>query len=143
MRFVCFGDDMPSKNDKDIHYITSVQTECCFSDALRKLNVNIHDVEHLRNCPENLKGRNFDDVIKLFPRVDGNYSMVDEIFSQYVPKEKWASVAITGKDGKPFYIKDNWLKFQIIMRCEKAVVRIGGNNRLLNKLIKGGLKNGT
>jgi len=137
MKVICFGDNlMPSKNDKDIHYITSVQTKYCFSDALRKLNVNIHDVECLRNCPENLKGRNFDDdVITLYPRYDGNYSMVDEIFNQYAPKEKWASVAITGKDGKPFYIKDDWLKFQIIMRCEKAIVGIGGNNRLLNKLI--------
>ena len=127
MNFVFHSGTIKSKNDEDIHKIPSFRTEECFSKALHNLkcyNKQYTDV--------NL---NFNEDIHLYPREDGNYSMVDEIFNQYIPKEKWASVAITGKDGKPFYIKDKDLIFQMIMRCEKSIVGINGNNKLLNKLI--------
>ena len=127
MNFVFHSGTIKSKNDEDIHNISSFRTEECFSEALHNFKYYTKQYTDVNI--------NFNECIHLYPREDGDYSMVDEIFNQYAPKEKWASVAITGKDGKPFYIKDDWLKFQIIMRCEKAVVGIGGNNRLLNKLI--------
>lgn len=133
MNFVCHSGEIISKNDNQHHYLGAYHTANCFYNAI--MNLHCDSLEY-RNYDNNNKGKSSNEnTIHLYPREDGNYSMVDEIFEQYIPTEKWASVAITGKDGKPFYIKDDWLKFQIIMRCEKSVIGLGGNNTLLNKLI--------
>jgi len=126
MNFVCHGGTIQSINDKQLHRINPQETMICFKDALSKVKANAiiySDLPYDKN------------YISLFPRDDGNYSMVDELFEQFVPNEKWASVSITGKDGKPFYIKDKWLQYQIIMRCESSIIGVQGNNRLLNKII--------
>ena len=126
MNFCCTSGDVVSINDKQIHHVNAQETMSCFTNALSKVKTDKIIYSELSHD---------DNYIILKPRDDGNYTMVDELFEQFIPNEKWASVAITGKDGKPFYIKDEWLKFQIIMRCEQSVVGISGNNDLLNKLI--------
>jgi hypothetical protein len=126
MKFVCHGGDIISINDKQIHYVNSQETMRCFEEAL-------HNVELDKITYADLK-LDCNDGIHLYPREDGNYSMIDELF-QFIPNDKWASVAISGKDGKPFYIKDKNLRNQIIMRCETSIVGEQGNNHLLNKII--------
>ena len=96
MNFVCHGGRIQSINDGQSHRINAQQTVICFKDALNKVQ---NDVIVYSDLPH-------DGNIELFPRDDGNYSMIDELFEQFIPSEKWASVAISGKDGKPFYIKD-------------------------------------
>ena len=126
MNFVCHGRDVISINDKQIHYINAQETMRCFREALNNVKLDKITYADLRlNC---------NDSIHLYPRDDGNYSMVDELF-QFIPSDKWASVAISGKDGKPFYIKDKNLRNQIIMRCESSIIGVQGNNHLLNKII--------
>ena len=125
MNFVCHGGTIMSINDNKLHRINAQQTAICFEDALNKINTEVIVYSDL---PYN------DDYIELFPRDDGNYSMVDELF-QFIPSDKWASVAISGKDGKPFYIKDKDLRNEIIMRCETSIIGVQGNNHLLNKII--------
>ena len=127
MKFIFHSGTVKSINDGDFHKIPSFRTEECFSKALN--NFKYYEKQY---TDVDVK---YGEGIHLYPREDGNYSMVDEILNQFIPNEKWASVVISGKDGKPFYIKDEWLKFQIIMRCEQSVVGINGNNDLLNKLI--------
>jgi len=126
MNFVCHGGTVESINDKQIHRVNAQQTMICFKDALSKVETNAVIYSDL---PYD------DNYISLFPRDDGNYTMIDELFKQFIPNEKWASVAITGKDGKPFYIKNKELRNQIIMRCETSIVGIQGNNHLLNNII--------
>ena len=126
MNFVCHSGDIISINDKQIHYVNSRATMCCFTEALHKVKLDkVYYSDSKLNHNED---------IHLYPRNDGNYSMVDELF-QFIPSDKWASVAISGKDGKPFYIKDKDLRNEIIMRCETSISGINGNNRLLNKII--------
>ena len=125
MKFVTHGGTIMSINDNELHRINAQQTAICFEDALNKINTEVIVYSDL---PYN------DDYIELFPRDDGNYSMVDELF-QFIPSDKWASVAISGKDGKPFYIKDKDLQNEIIMRCETSIIGVQGNNHLLNKII--------
>ena len=97
MNFVCHSGDIISINDKQIHYVNSRATMRCFIEALHKVKLDkVYYSDSKLNHSEN---------IHLYPRSDGNYSMVDELF-QFIPSDKWASVAISGKDGKPFYIKD-------------------------------------
>ena len=126
MNFVCHGGTIESINDKQLHRINPQETMICFKDALSKVKTKAiiySDLPYDKN------------YISLFPREDGNYSMVDELFEQFIPSDKWASVAISGKDGKPFYIKDKDLRNQIIMRCESSIIGVQGNNYLLNKII--------
>ena len=126
MNFVCHGGTIISINDKQLHRIKPQDTMICFKDALSKVGTNAiiySDLPYDKN------------YISLFPRNDGNYSMIDELFEQFVPNQKWASVSITGKNGKPFYIKDKELRNEIIMRCENSIIGIQGNNQLLNKII--------
>lgn len=125
MKFVTHSGTIISINDKRLHRVNAQQTAICFKNALNKVNAETiiySDLSYDSN------------YIELFPRDDGNYSMVDELF-QFIPSDKWASVAISGKDGKPFYIKDKNLRNQIIMRCESSIVGVQGNNYLLNKII--------
>ena len=96
MNFVTHSGTIKSINDGQSHRINARQTAICFKDALNKVQ---NDVIVYSDLPH-------DGNIELFPRDDGNYSMIDELFEQFIPSEKWASVAISGKDGKPFYIKD-------------------------------------
>ena len=125
MKFVTHGGTIISINDKQLHRVNAQKTAICFKDALNKVKTEMIIYSDLP----------YDDgYIELFPRDDGNYSMVDELF-QFIPSNKWASVAITGKDGKPFYIKDKNLRNKIIMRCETSIGGIQGNNRLLNMII--------
>lgn len=127
MNFICYNGVVESINDKQIHFINSQQTMNCFKEAMSKTKIDkifYSDIKNLRD----------ENYINLNPRSDGNYTMVDELF-QFTPSDKWASVAITGKDGKPFYIKDKDLRNEIIMRCETSIVGIQGNNHLLNKII--------
>lgn len=131
MKFVCHGGGVESINDGDLHRINAQQTAICFKDALHK--VKVEKVIYYDD-PLHCKGYYNSSYIHLYPREDGNYSMIDELF-QFIPFERWASVAITGKDGKPFYIKDKWLRNQIIMRCESSIAGIHGNNHLLNMII--------
>jgi hypothetical protein len=131
MNFLCQGGTVKSINDGQEHYINPREVKDCFSEALENFKGNSHT---LCEGYGTFYHKDFRPII-LKPRSDGNYSMVDEIFQQFKPKEKWASVAITGKDGKPFYIKDKELVNEIIMRCDSAVAGIHGNNRLFNKLI--------
>jgi len=129
MNFVCYNGAVESINDKQIHFINSQQTMNCFKEALCKVKIDkifYSDIKDMDLHDEN--------YIHLHPRSDGNYSMIDELF-QFIPSDKWASVAISGKDGKPFYIKDKNLRNEIIMRCETSIVGEQGNNRLLNKII--------
>lgn len=127
MNFICKSGKITSINDGQIHIIPSHSTKDCFSKAISFVdNPNI-DLDY-KIVPH------ANDII-LKPRSDGNYSMIDELFKQFIPTEKWASVAITGKDGKPFYIKDKNLRNQIIMRCEISIIGVQGNNHLLNKII--------
>ena len=126
MNFVCHGGEVVSINDKQIHYVNAQKTMRCFTEALHKVKLDKVDYSDSK--------LNYNEDIHLYPRIDGNYSMVDELF-QFIPSDKWASVAISGKDGKPFYIKDKNLRNQIIMRCETSIIGVQGNNRLLNKII--------
>lgn len=98
MNFVFHSGTIKSKNDEDIHKISSFQTEECFSKALHNFKYYTKQYTDVNI--------NFNEDIHLYPREDGNYSMIDEIFKQFIPKEKWASVAITSENGKPFYIKN-------------------------------------
>lgn len=127
MNFICKGKSISSINDKYVHFVSSHSVKACFEDA-------ISCVDNPHVYLENKFGRHDSEII-LEPRDDGKYTMIDELFKQFVPSEKWASVAITGKDGKPFYIKDKELRYQIIMRCESSIVGIQGNNHILNKII--------
>lgn len=130
MNFVCYNGAVESINDKQIHFINSQQTMNCFKEALYKVKIDRIFYSDTKNV--DLHDENY---IHLHPRSDGNYSMIDELFQQFIPSDKWASVAISGKDGKPFYIKDKNLRNQIIMRCETSIVGEQGNNHLLNKII--------
>ena len=129
MNFVCYNGAVESINDKQIHFINSQQTMNCFKEALYKVKIDKIIYSDIKNV--DLYDENY---IHLHPRSDGNYSMIDELF-QFIPTDKWASVAISGKDGKPFYIKDKCLRNEIIMRCETSIVGEQGNNHLLNKII--------
>lgn len=133
MNFLCQGGTVKSINDGDEHYVNPRAVKDCFSEALENFKGD-PDSHTLCEGYGTFYHEDFRPII-LKPRSDGNYSMVDEIFQQFKPKEKWASVAITGKDGKPFYIKDKELVNEIIMRCDSAIVGVQGNNRLFNKLI--------
>ena len=126
MNFVCHSGEVVSINDKQSHYVNVQETMRCFTEALHKVKLDKLDYSDSK--------LNYNEDIHLYPRDDGNYSMVDELF-RFIPNEKWASVAISGKDGKPFYIKDKNLRNQIIMRCESSIVGVQGNNHLLNKII--------
>lgn len=126
MNFVCHGGGIQSINDGQSHSVPSHSTKDCFSKAISFVD-NPHVELDYKITPHATD-------IHLRPRADGNYSMVDELF-QFIPTDKWASVAISGKDGKPFYIKDKDLRNQIIMRCETSIVGVQGNNHLLNKII--------
>lgn len=126
MNFVCHGGEVVSINDKQAHYVNTRETMRCFTEALHKVKLDKLDYSDSK--------LNYNEDIHLYPRIDGNYSMVDELF-KFIPTDKWASVAISGKDGKPFYIKDKDLRNQIIMRCETSIVGVQGNNHLLNKII--------
>lgn len=126
MNFVCHSGDVVSINDKQIHHVNAQKTMCCFTEALHKVKLDKVDYSDLK--------LNYNEDIHLYPRSDGNYSMIDELF-QFIPTDKWASVAISGKDGKPFYIKDKNLRNEIIMRCETSIIGVQGNNHLLNKII--------
>lgn len=97
MNFICHGGDVISINDKQTHYVNAQETIRCFTKALHKVKLDEVDYSNSK--------LNYNEDIHLYPRSDGNYSMVDELF-QFIPSDKWASVAISGKDGKPFYIKD-------------------------------------
>lgn len=130
MNFVCYNGAVESINDKQIHFINSQQTMNCFKEALYKVKIDRIFYSDTKNV--DLHDENY---IHLHPRSDGNYSMIDELFQQFIPSDKWASVAISGKDGKPFYIKDKNLRNQIIMRCETSIVGEQGNNHMLNKII--------
>ena len=127
MNFVCHGGDIISINDKQTHYVNAQETMRCFTKALHKVKLDEVDYSNSK--------LNYNEDIHLYPRSDGNYSMVDELFKQFIPSNKWASVAISGKDGKPFYIKDKDLRNEIIMRCETSIIGVQGNNHLLNKII--------
>lgn len=125
MNFCCTSGDVVSINDKQIHHVNAQETMICFKNALSKVKTDrviYSDLPH-------------DDDILLSPRDDRNYTMIDELFEQFIPTEKWASVSITGKDGKPFYIKDKWKIMEIIMRCETSVVGNRGNNETLNCIL--------
>lgn len=126
MNFVCHSGTVESINDKQTHYVNAQKTMCCFTKALHKVKVDKVNYSDSK--------LNYNEDIHLYPRDDGNYSMIDELF-QFIPTDKWASVAISGKDGKPFYIKDKNLRNEIIMRCETSIVGEQGNNHLLNKII--------
>lgn len=126
MNFICHRGEVESINDKQIHYVNAQKTMRCFAEALYKVKLDKVDYSNSK--------LNYNEDIHLYPRDDGNYSMVDELF-QFIPSDKWASVAISGKDGKPFYIKDKDLRNQIIMRCESSIIGVQGNNHLLNKII--------
>lgn len=129
MNFICYNGTVESINDKQIHFINSQQTMNCFKESLCKVKIDKMFYSDIKNV--DLHDENY---IHLHPRSDGNYSMIDELF-QFIPTDKWASVAISGKDGKPFYIKDKCLRNEIIMRCETSIVGEQGNNHLLNKII--------
>ena len=133
MNFLCQGGIVKSINDGQEHYVNPREVKDCFSKALENFKGDPNSHTLCEGCGT-FYHEDFRPII-LKPREDGNYSMVDEIFKQFVPKEKWASVAITGKDGKPFYIKDKELVNDIIMRCDSAITSVQGNNRLFNKLI--------
>lgn len=126
MKFVCHSGYVVSINDKQTHYVNAQETMRCFTEALHKVKLDKVDYSDSK--------LNYNEDIHLYPRSDGNYSMIDELF-QFIPNDKWASVAISGKDGKPFYIKDKYLCNQIIMRCESSIIGVQGNNCLLNKII--------
>lgn len=126
MNFVCHSGEVVSINDKQIHYVNTQETMRCFTKALHKVKLDKLDYSDSK--------LNYNEDIHLYPRDDGDYSMVDEIF-QFIPSNKWVSVAISGKDGKPFYIKDKDLRNQIIMRCETSIIGVQGNNHLMNKII--------
>ena len=127
MKFVTHNGDVISIYDKQTHYINAQETMYCFTKALHKVKLDEVDYSNSK--------LNYNEDIHLYPRSDGNYSMIDELFEQFIPSDKWASVAISGKDGKPFYIKDKDLRNEIIMRCETSIIGIQGNNYLLNKII--------
>ena len=131
MNFLCQGGTVKSINDGDEHYVNPRAVKDCFSEALENFKGNSHT---LGEGYGTFYSKDFKPIV-LKPRSDGNYSMVDEIFQQFKPKEKWASVAITGKDGKPFHIKDKELVNEIIMRCDSAIAGVPGDNELFNKLI--------
>ena len=127
MNFVCHGGRIQSINDGQSHLIPPHSTMDCFLKAISFIDNPRVDLGYT------ITPHTTD--IHLRPRADGNYSMVDELFKQFIPSDKWASVAISGKDGKPFYIKDKDLRNEIIMRCETSIIGIQGNNHLLNKII--------
>ena len=85
MKFVTHSGTITSINDKQLHRVNAQETAICFKDALNKVKT---DMIIYSDLPYD------DDYIELFPRDDGNYSMVDELF-QFIPNEKWASVAIS------------------------------------------------
>ena len=127
MNFVCHGGRIQSINDGQTHSIPSHSTMSCFLKAICLVDNPHVDLDYTITPHAT--------DIHLRPRADGNYSMVDELFEQFIPSDKWASVAISGKDGKPFYIKDKDLRNEIIMRCETSIIGVQGNNYLLNKII--------
>lgn len=134
MNFLCQGGTVKSINDGQEHCVNPREVRDCFSEALENFKGDSNSHMFYEGGHGTFYHKDFCPII-LKPREDGNYSMVDEIFKQFKPKEKWASVAITGKDGKPFHIKDKELINEIIMRCDSAVIGVQGNNSLFNKLI--------
>jgi hypothetical protein len=78
MNFVCHSGEVVSINDKQIHYVNTQETMRCFTEALHKVKLDKVDYSDSK--------LNYNEDIHLYPRSDGNYSMVDELF-QFIPND--------------------------------------------------------
>ena len=80
-KYICYGEYMKSRNDRDIHYITSRRVAELF-------NVNpllCYFVDRENTNP--LRGVKKEGLIGLHPEYDGNYYLKDEIEDHKLCKE--------------------------------------------------------